>query len=250
MTADEQIRTRIIDLLQKSHMGASSTEIANELAISRPTLIKYLGIMKVQGLVNYRNIGMAKVWYLPKEVELSDLVEDKDVISVLKRDPNKENITLFGRTRIIIPSVFVYHLTSMLTPNQQEELFKKITLRRINDYEKATDTILDECSPEELEDFMRLWINYRMKTGWGKLKDLSLDHHAKKLTVTLTRSEVAEDILKYGEKPAKKGVCHLLAGVFLGFMEGAFKNTEFMSRETKCTAKGDPYCEFKIEPKK
>jgi len=245
---DEKIKGEIIDLLKKSRMGASNTEISSATGLSRPTIIKYLGIMKVQGMVDYRNVGMAKLWYLPLEIELSDLLEEKEIMSVLKRDEETGNITLFGRPRIIIPARFIHQMTLRLHKKQQEQIFRNITLERINTYEKATDTVLDKCSPKEIEDFIRTWVTYRLKNGWGRLKTLKLDHEHKKLTVTLDHSEVADAIKTYSKKPPKESVCHILSGVFLGFMEGAFKDTKFTCKEAQCTAKGDPTCQFTVKP--
>ena len=249
MPLNDEHQDRIIKFLKISPMGASSTEISKAINLSRPTLIKYLGIMKVQGIVDYKNIGMAKLWYLPRELELPDLLRGKDVLSVLKRDKETGGITLFSRPRIIIPARFIYVLATMLSDKQQQEIFRRITLQRIKDYEEATDKNLDDCSPKEVEEFIKLWVRYRMKNGWGRLKKLKLDHANKKLTVTLTYSEVADAIKTYSSTPPKQAVCHILAGVFLGFMQGAFKKTNFTCKESSCTAKNDPVCQFTIEPK-
>ncbi|MFH1789078.1 MAG: hypothetical protein ABH834_06835 [Candidatus Altiarchaeota archaeon] len=250
MPLNDEHQDNIIEFLQKTTMGASSTEIAKAAGISRPTLIKYLGIMKVQGIVDYKKIGMAKLWYLPRELELPDLLKDKDILSVLKRDKKTSGITLFGRPRIIIPARFIYVLTTLLTKKQQEEIFMKITLQRIKDYEEATDKILDECSPKEVEEFIKLWVRYRMKNGWGRLKDLKLDHDNKRLSVTLYYSEVADAVKTYSPTPPKEAACNLLSGVFLGFMQGAFKKTTFTCTENTCTAKNDAFCQFTVKPKK
>lgn len=250
MPLDKEIEGDIVNLLKDSPMGASSTEIAQKLSASRPTLIKYLGIMKVQGIVDYKKVGMAKVWFLPREVEYSDLLGEKDIISVLKRDEDTGYITLFGRPRTIIPTRFVYQLCVMMSKQQQEEIFRRITLNRINEYENATDIKLDESSPKEKEEFIRLWVNYRMNTGWGKLKELRLDHKKRTLTVTLEHSVVADGYKKYSDEPAKSSVCNLLNGIFLGFMEGAFGKTGFVAKEVKCIAINGGVCQFKVEPKK
>lgn len=246
---DEDNKKKIIDLLKISPMGASNTELSKATGLSRPTLIKYLGIMKVQGMVDYRNVGMAKLWYLPREIEITDLIENKDVINVLKRDPETDNINLFGRPRIIIPARFIHQLVERMDLKQQKEVFRAITLQRIDTYEEATDTVLDDCNPDEIEDFIRIWVTYRLKNGWGKPEVVALDHDKKKLTVRLAYSVIADAMIKYAEKPTKKASCHIISGVFLGFMEGIYKETKFTCKETSCMAKGDPVCEFEIEPK-
>ena len=47
---------------------------------------------------------------------------------------------------------------------------------------------------------------------------------------------------------AKKPVCHFLRGVISGLIESIEKR-EYRSKEVKCAAMGDEYCEFVFEPR-
>ena len=70
------IQSKIITLLENEKYGASISEIARSTNISRITLSKYLETMHAQGLVNYKSIGMAKLWRLGNGNANSKLLEE------------------------------------------------------------------------------------------------------------------------------------------------------------------------------
>jgi len=51
------------------------------------------------------------------------------------------------------------------------------------------------------------------------------------------------------DEKTERPYSHLVRGMSAGLFTSLFK-TEMFARETKCIAKGDPYCEFKITPQK
>lgn len=70
------IQSKIFTFLENEKYGASISEIARSTNISRITLSKYLETMHVQGLVNYKSIGMAKLWRLGNGSAKSKLLEE------------------------------------------------------------------------------------------------------------------------------------------------------------------------------
>ncbi|MBT3463963.1 winged helix-turn-helix transcriptional regulator, partial [archaeon] len=60
----------ILKHLKTNPYGLSSTDLARNLNINRMTLVKYLNIMQANGLIEYRNIGMAKVWHITSKYDL------------------------------------------------------------------------------------------------------------------------------------------------------------------------------------
>ena len=61
-SSPDDIQTKILDFLDEEIYGASISEIARAINVSRITLSKYLETMRAHGLVNYKSIGMAKLW--------------------------------------------------------------------------------------------------------------------------------------------------------------------------------------------
>ena len=60
-----EIEKKIIDFVKKSSLGVTSSEIANYVGLNRMTLTKYLAIIKERALIDFKQFGMAKLWYIP-----------------------------------------------------------------------------------------------------------------------------------------------------------------------------------------
>jgi len=87
---NRETENRIIDFIKKSPIGASSSEIAKSIGLNRMTMIKYLAIIKEKTLIDFKQLGMAKLWYIPvnlnKEIFLSKFT------SFLVSNLSKENL--------------------------------------------------------------------------------------------------------------------------------------------------------------
>ena len=60
-----EIENKIIDFIKKSPLGVTSSDIANYVGLNRMTIIKYLAIIKERALIDFKQFGMAKLWYIP-----------------------------------------------------------------------------------------------------------------------------------------------------------------------------------------
>jgi hypothetical protein len=91
--------------------------------------------------------------------------------------------------------------------------------------------------------FIKKWGGFHKSagSGWFKLKEANLDFEKRNAFIRITHSFIAEE---YGKSDAP--VCHFLCGYFVGVLQEVFKK-KLTCEEVKCTAKGDPYCEFKIK---
>jgi len=63
----ESLEEQILDYLKKMRVGATASELSRKLNINRMTAVKYLEVMRATGLVDYKNVGMAKVYYVSTE---------------------------------------------------------------------------------------------------------------------------------------------------------------------------------------
>ena len=79
----------LLEAIKKGKM--TTTEIVDRVNMSKVTALKYLEGLKANGLVDYEEIGPAKVWFLKtgeKEIEKKTKVlvadDDKNVITIIR----------------------------------------------------------------------------------------------------------------------------------------------------------------------
>jgi len=62
---NSEIENKIVDFIKKSPLGVTSSDIAHYLGLNRMTIAKYLAIIQERALVDFKQLGMAKLWYVP-----------------------------------------------------------------------------------------------------------------------------------------------------------------------------------------
>jgi PAS domain S-box-containing protein len=82
-------RDNIYKFLLSAEKGATASDIAKSISSNRMTITKYLDIMKGQDLVNYKGVGMAKLWYINSSPLLNSFGEGENL-------PIKEAMNLLG----------------------------------------------------------------------------------------------------------------------------------------------------------
>ena len=85
---------------------------------------------------------------------------------------------------------------------------------------------------------------YFKAKGYGKLQVEKLDLDGKKATLKIYDSFECS-LFKDSKKPQSQ----LIRGMLVGWYTGFFKE-EMKVTETRCIAKGDPYCQFEIQAKR
>jgi hypothetical protein len=75
-----EIERKIVNFVKKSPIGVTSSEIAKYVGLNRMTITKYLAIIKERALIDFRQFGMAKLWYIPvnlnKETFLNKIISN------------------------------------------------------------------------------------------------------------------------------------------------------------------------------
>ena len=62
---DTDTENKIVDFVKKSPLGVTSNDIARYIGLNRMTITKYLAIIKEKALIDFKQLGMAKLWYIP-----------------------------------------------------------------------------------------------------------------------------------------------------------------------------------------
>jgi DNA-binding transcriptional regulator LsrR (DeoR family) len=60
-----EIQKKIVEFIKKGPIGVTSSDIANNFNLNRMTITKYLAIIKEKALIDFKQFGMAKLWYIP-----------------------------------------------------------------------------------------------------------------------------------------------------------------------------------------
>jgi len=61
---NSEIEKKIVDFIKTSPLGVTSSDVAHYLGLNRMTIAKYLAIIKEKALVDFKPLGMAKLWYV------------------------------------------------------------------------------------------------------------------------------------------------------------------------------------------
>lgn len=62
--SEEEIREKLIEVLEGSDSGMSGVEISEKVGINRLTMTKYLKIFAAEGFLRQKNIGNVTLWFL------------------------------------------------------------------------------------------------------------------------------------------------------------------------------------------
>src|SRR3989344_1767901 len=95
---DSDIERKIIDFVRKSPIGVTSTEIAGYLDINRITLAKYLDVIREKTLIDFKKLGMAKLWYIPVNFNRESFFQEitLQLVSNMDKEHSKELLNKAG----------------------------------------------------------------------------------------------------------------------------------------------------------
>ena len=118
---NSEIERKIVDFIKKSPLGVTSSDIAGYLGLNRMTIAKYLAIIKEKALVDFKQLGMAKLWYVPvtvnKESYFSNLLV-KLGEELAKEDPKQIKQAAIATAKKIEEQYKKFHSTDKLTYSQ------------------------------------------------------------------------------------------------------------------------------------
>jgi len=116
----ESLEEQILDYLKKMRVGATASELSRKLNINRMTAVKYLEVMRATGLVDYKNVGMAKVYYVSTEFSYAQHV------LLLKTRQLLENLKTPEEHHTILENILESHseIASTYKRSDREEIAK------------------------------------------------------------------------------------------------------------------------------
>ena len=72
----EEVREKLISVLEDSESGMSGVEIAEKIGMNRITMTKYLKVFAAEGLLRQKNIGNITLWFLEPGQESYNFPDD------------------------------------------------------------------------------------------------------------------------------------------------------------------------------
>ena len=72
----EELKQKLIEVLQDSKMGMSGIEISEKLDVSRITMTKYLKVLAAEGFLRQKIIGNTTLWFLELGQETFSFPDD------------------------------------------------------------------------------------------------------------------------------------------------------------------------------
>jgi two-component system, OmpR family, alkaline phosphatase synthesis response regulator PhoP len=154
------IENKIISLL-KNKKKLSGIQIAKEIKHNRITVIKYLEILKANGIIEYEDIAQAKLWFLSeKTLKKNILVVDDEphIVNLIK-------LSLKNNTNEIIEAYSGFEALEKVKNNKIDLIILDLMMPNLNGFEvcrKLKSNAITQHIPiiilsakNELEDKMR-----------------------------------------------------------------------------------------------
>ncbi len=141
-------------------------------------------------------------------------------------------IEVLGKKQSMLPSSLVLELQN--TNLKSYEIGKKVSLEVMRDFGKKLGT----AQGGMLRNIKDIYETF----GLGSFEVSNLDNKNKKVVVRIRESPTALAHLDKNKKSANP-ICLLTSGLLAGMFSYLFSN-QIESKEVKCLAKGDEFCEF------
>ncbi len=126
---DSDIERKIIDFIRNSPLGVTSSDIAHYLGLNRMTIAKYLAIIKERALVDFKQLGMAKLWYVP--------------VTLNKENYLKNTILSLGNEFSDAVSKKRIKKSAIATAKKIEEQYKKFYAAEKLNFTQVIDSLVD-----------------------------------------------------------------------------------------------------------
>jgi predicted hydrocarbon binding protein len=232
---------RILDSHPEGLTGAKITEL---IGITQGAMSKYLSMLRVDGIITSRKVGVAKLWKLVSQSDRTGILADKIgeaeqeatfkdyAVSILE-----ENSRLFeadGKRVMVMPTNMLsnlYKYTKSIIGTEVHAFFYEWGKDYASEVNKLVDDVARKTESNFIESFLLLW---KLK-GWGRFEIVSLRDSA--MEIAWYDSIWAEEL---GEKvPVDDFVAGALAAAAEHSLGGNWR-----VNETKCKAAGASYCLF------
>lgn len=236
------IKEEVVRLLAQHPEGMTGAKVAEEIGITQGAMSKYLSMLRVDGMIISRRVGVAKLWTLvanaDRTVMLADRIgEDEEAtfkdyaVSLLE-----ENSKLFeadGKRVLVMPTNILsnlYKYTKSVLGTQVHAFFYEWGKDYAGEVSKFVENVAAKTQTDFIESFLILW---RLK-GWGRFEITAMEEN---LIEVVWHDSIMSEIKD--KDPADDFITGALGAAASYALGGNWRFSEL-----ECKAMGAPRCRF------
>ena len=238
------IKEEVVKVLLEHPEGMTGAKIAELVDITQGAMSKYLSMMRVDGIITSRKIGVAKLWKLVSQSDRAGMLADKIgepepatfkdySLSLIEEDGRF--LEADGKRVLVMPTTILsslYKYTKSIVGSEVHAFFYEWGKDYVKEVSHFIDDVAKKTGDNFIQSFLLLW---KLK-GWGRFEVTAMNE--KQIEVVWHDSIWAEEV---GEKSA---IDDFVAGALSAAASHAV-GSKWRFVETECRATGAPHCTFR-----
>lgn len=236
------IKEEVIGILGSHPEGLTGVKIAEEIGITQGAMSKYLSMLKVDGIITSRSVGVAKLWKLVTVADRTEMLADKMAedqpatfkdyaVSILEEDSKLYEAN--GKRVLVMPTSILsglYKYTKSVLGSQAHAFFYEWG----KDYAREVSNLVQELSERTGANFlMSFFLLWKMK-GWGRFE--LVEQKDENLEIIWHDSILSET-------KDKGPVDDFISGALSNAASHAFGG-RWQFEEVECKSTGASFCRF------
>jgi predicted hydrocarbon binding protein len=237
------IKEQVIELLRRSPEGLTGAKIAEKIGITQGAMSKYLSMMRVDGAITSRKIGVAKLWKLLIDSDKAQMLADrigehakatfKDYALSLA-EGNGKLYEADGKRVLVMPINVLsglYKYTESIIGSQVHTFFYEWGRDYVEEVSGFVEDVARKSEADFFQSFLLLW---KLK-GWGRFEVIAIEKDSIEVVwYDSIMSEVRADV------PVDDFISGALGAIAAHVIPG---NWRF--EEVECVVTGAPRCRFR-----
>lgn len=228
----KDVQKRVVELLEKSPHGLTTSEIAEKLEINRMTMSKYLEMIQLTGAIKNKKVGPANLWFIPKEVIVIKNYVRESLHPIAEKMIKGEKTplpTLWDEFQLMLFKVSKMGLEVNGSANYVfYQIGEGIAREVLQKYIHGSN--LKEVLESAIPVFSKLRI--------GNLELNSVD--SRNASLNLHNCPACS-----GMPVINAPFCHIEAGLITGVINTKLKDTQI--KEIKCSSLREKLCQFEVK---
>ena len=238
------IKEGVIKVLVDHPEGMTGAKIAELVGITQGAMSKYLSMLRVDGIITSRKVGVAKLWKLVTQSDRAGMLADKigeseeatfKDYAVSLTEEDSRLMEADGKRVLVMPTTILsslYKYTKSMVGTEVHAFFYEWGKDYVKEVSHFVDDVAKKTGSNFIQSFLLLW---KLK-GWGRFEVTAMSD--KQIEVVWHDSIWADEV---GEKAA---VDDFVAGALSAAASHAV-GSKWRFVETQCRASGAPHCTFR-----